>query len=122
MDSTEPTEKSSTLSLPEARQLWVDCEERKIAPRLALKEIGKTQRPATKVIRSHMEETQLMNFDCGNGWAVTRDEVEKVTFSEDICTPYMDPQELERLKKEQIKVRSAFKTLPPSAKRARSDE
>jgi hypothetical protein len=115
----EDSEDTRVLSIEEYKQQWVACEEKKIEPRQVLKQIGKTQRPATKAIRLFMDEHQLTSLDCGGGWFITCEEVEKVSFSEDICSSYMEPVALERLKKEQVKRRSTFKTLPPPAKNQR---
>ena len=119
--SSNDADDSPILSIDEYKQLWVECEEKKLEPRLALKLIGKTQGPARKAIRLYMEEHQITNLDCGSGWFMTLEETEKVTFSEDICGPYMEPAELARLKQEQKKRCSRFKILPPP-KRQRTGE
>ena len=102
-----------TVSIEEHKRNWVDCEEQKIEPRLVLKDIAKTQRSATKAIREYMNENHITNMNCGNDWFITCEEVQKVSYSEDICGPYMTPIELERLKREQTTCRNSFKTLPP---------
>jgi hypothetical protein len=108
------------MSIEEYKALWIQCEEEKMGPRQAMKQIAKTQRPATKFIREYMVENHLTDFDCGSGWAITCEEVEKVGFSEDICSPYMATDELARLKREQTKQRQTYKTIPPT-KRQRTD-
>jgi hypothetical protein len=121
IDNTIPVDDSSVLSIDDYKQLWVECEEKKNEPRLALKLIGKTQGPARKAIRLHMEENQITNLDCGSGWCMTLEETEKVSFSEDICGPYMEPAQMERLKQEQKKRCSVFKTLAPPKKQRTDD-
>ena len=121
IDSTNPDDESSVLSIDEYKELWVRCEEDKREPRLALKLIGKTQGPARKAIRLYMEENQIANLDCGSGWCMTLEEKEKVSFSEDICGPYMEPAELARLKQEQKKRCAVFKTLAPTKKQCTDD-
>jgi uncharacterized ferredoxin-like protein len=101
------------ITIEEHKQLWVECEEKKIEPRLVLKDIAKTQRPATKAIREYMKENQITNLNCGNDWFITCEEVQKVSYSEDICGPYMTPDELDRLKRDNLNVKNSFKTLPP---------
>jgi uncharacterized ferredoxin-like protein len=101
------------VSIEEHKQIWVECEEKKIEPRLVLKDIAKTQRSATKAIREYMNENHITNMNCGNDWFITCEEVQKVSYSEDICGPYMTQIELERLKRDNTTLRNAFKTLPP---------
>ena len=108
------------MSIEEHKSAWVSCEEEKTIPRQSLKDIGKRQRPSTKAMKEFMEHNDLESLDCGSGWVMTCEEVEKVTFSEDVCSSYMAVGELERLKKEQTKCRAIFKTLPPP-KRQRSE-
>jgi uncharacterized ferredoxin-like protein len=101
------------VTIEEHKQIWVECEEKKIEPRIVLKDIAKTQRSSTKAIREYMKENQITNLDCGNNWFITCEEVQKVSYSEDTCGPYMTAIELERLKREQTICRDSFKTLPP---------
>ena len=101
------------ITIEEHKQLWVECEEKKVEPRLVLKALAKTQRPATKAIREYMKENQITNLNCGNDWFITCEEVQKVSYSEDICGPYMTADELDRLKRDNINVTNSFKTLPP---------
>lgn len=110
----------SQPSIDEYKQLWVTCEEQKLEPRLALKQISKTQCPATKAIRAFMEENNITSLECGSGWVLTCEDVERVAYSEDVCRPYMDAGELARMKREQTKRSSSFKTRPPP-KRQRLD-
>jgi hypothetical protein len=121
IDNTITEDGSSVLSIEDYKQLWVECEENKTEPRLALKLIGKTQGPARKAIRLYMEENQITNLDCGSGWFMTLEETEKVSFSEDICGPYMEPAQMARLKQEQKKRCSVFKTLAPPKKQRTDD-
>jgi len=101
------------LSIEEYKQLWVKCEEQKLEPKTLLKHIGKEQRPATKAIRTFMEENSIASLECGSGWVLTYEDVERVVFSEDVCSPYMDAVELARMKREQTKRSASFKTRPP---------
>jgi hypothetical protein len=109
-------EDSTILSIDDHKLTWVRCEQEKLEPRLALSRIGKEQGPARKAIRLYMEENQITKFDCGSGWYLTLEETEKVTFSEDVCGPYMQPTELARLKQEQRKRCASFKTVAPPKK------
>jgi hypothetical protein len=104
------------LSIDDHKMTWITCEESKVAPKTQLKEIGKKQRASTKALRIFMEENELDRLDCGAGWFMTHESVEKVTFSEDVCGSYMDATVLERLKQEQKKRKSSFKTVPPAKK------
>jgi hypothetical protein len=108
------------MSIDDHKLLWMTCEESKAAPRTQLKEIAKKQRGATKALRTYMEDNELDRLDCGGGWFMTYESVEKVTYTEDVCGPYMDALALERLKQEQKKRKSTFKTIPP-AKRPRDE-
>ena len=121
MTTIAADEEGSELSIDDYKSLWVDCEEKKMEPRLVLKSIAKEQRAATKALRSYMEENLLTSLDCGQGWHITCEETEKITFSEDICSPYMEPVELARLKREQTKRKSSFKILPPPKKPRTTD-
>ena len=103
----------SPTSIEEHKVLWMTCEESKSVPRTKLKEIAKKQRISTKALRSHMENEELDRLDCGGGWFMTHESVDKVTFTEDVCGPYMDAHALERLKQEQTKRKSMFKTVAP---------
>jgi hypothetical protein len=113
-------ESKAVMSIEDHKAAWVACEEEKDVPRQSLKEIGKRQRPSTKAMKEYMESNGLESLECGSGWTMTCEEVEKVTFSEDVCSSYMATEELDRLKKEQTKCRAVFKTLPPT-KRPRVD-
>jgi hypothetical protein len=120
MLSNDDTDQTTLMSIEEHKRIWVECEEEKLQPRLVLKHIGKKQRASTKFIREYMEENHIARFECGMGWIQTCEEVEKVTFSEDVCSSYMEAETLERLKKEQTTRRPSFKTLPPP-KRQRTE-
>jgi hypothetical protein len=112
---------ASPTSIEDHKLVWMTCEESKSVPRTKLKEIAKKQRTSTKALRAHMEDEELDRLDCGGGWFMTHESVEKVTFTEDVCGPYMDAHTLERLKQEQKKRKSMFKTIPP-AKRPREND
>jgi hypothetical protein len=118
--SSEQCGEEPTVSISEHKLVWMTCEEAKVAPRTQLKEIAKKQRNATKALKALMEEKELDHLDCGGGWSMTYESVEKVTYNEDVCGPYMDAPTLERLKQEQKKRKTTFKTIPP-AKRQRDE-
>lgn len=109
----ESTTVAAVLSIEEYKHLWVTCEEEKTEPRKILAAIGKKQRPATKAIRAYMEENEIQKLDCCSGWHMTCEEVEKVSFGEEVCSKYMRPDELALLKRENMKRKKSFKTLPP---------
>jgi hypothetical protein len=109
-----------TPSIDDHKITWITCEESKLVPKTQLKEIAKKQRASTKALRIFMEENEIERLDCGAGWFLTYESVEKVTFTEDVCGSYMDAGVLERLKQEQKKRKSSFKTIPP-AKKSRSE-
>ena len=111
-DIVEDTPKT----IDDHKTIWITYEESKVAPRSQLKEIAKKQRPSTKALQTHMEDNELDRLDCGGGWFMTYESVEKVTFNEDVCGPYMEAKALERLKQEQKKRKSTFKTVPPTKK------
>jgi hypothetical protein len=115
-DQDQEAGKDTPLTLTDHKMLWVTCEESKVAPRTQLKEISKKQRPSTKALQKYMEEQEIDRLDCGGGWFMTYESVEKVTFNEDVCGTYMDAVQLERLKTEQKKRKCTFKTIPPAKK------
>tara|TARA_B110000046_G_scaffold132954_1_gene139348 strand:- start:2423 stop:2764 length:342 start_codon:yes stop_codon:yes gene_type:complete len=112
----------SDLSIEEHKQKWVECEEQKSSPRQRLRMISKEQKDHTKAIRAFMEASELSELDCGNGWSIVWQEKENVAFSEDVVVPYMDTASLERLKREQKKRKSVFKTVPPAKRVAEKKE
>jgi hypothetical protein len=101
-------------TIDEHKALWVDCEQSKEGPRKVLKDISKKQRPSTKALQTYMEEASVDRMDCGGGWFMTHESVEKVTYSEDVCGSYMAPADMERLKREQGQQKSSFKIVRPT--------
>ena len=112
----------SDISIDEHKQKWVECEEQKASPRQKLRKIAKEQKDHTKAIRMFMEANELSKIECGDGWSMTLEEKDQVVFSEDVVVPYMEPSSLERLKREQKKRKSTFKTVrPPKQPRSSPD-
>jgi hypothetical protein len=102
------------MSISEHKIAWMTCEERKAAPKQELKEISKKQRASTKALRVYMEENELDSLDCGGGWSMTHESIEKVgPITADMCESYMDTSSLNRLKEENKKRKSTFKIVPP---------
>ena len=121
-DTEETTGTEIPLTLDDHKLLWIAYEGAKLVPRTQLKEITKKQRPSTKVLQTSMEENGTERMHLGDGWYMTHTNVETVTYNEDVCTSYLTPDVLERLKKENTKRKNTFKTIPPTKKARASDE
>ena len=100
--------------IEELKIKWVELEEKKYEPKKVLRDIAKEQRPITKSIREYMVENDLDRLDCGSGWSMTIGEVEHVPFCEDVCSSYMEPEDLSRMKSEQKKRKCVFKIVRPT--------
>ena len=112
----------NTPSIEEYMHSWVTYEGQKTEYKDILKTIGKSQMPATKAIRSYMEDNNIVKLDCGSGWFMTCKAAEKVSFGEDVCSQYMQPEELALLKRENTKRKVSYKIVHPKKRKKSQGE
>ena len=111
-----------SLELAEHKALWCKYEHDKQDPKKALAALNKNQRMYTKAIQDYMTEQNLESLECGEGLVVTLTAAERITFNEDVCSQYMVPAELARLKCANTRQTVQFRVIQPKHKKKRARE
>lgn len=101
-------------NLEEHKMNWVECELKKGPLKDQLKQLNKEQRVSLKILKEYMTSNDIPELDCGDGFSISYEPVEKVHYSEKVCGKYMNEDQLRLLKKENTKRSNRFKVSVPN--------
>ena len=96
-------------TIDEHKQLWRECQEAVVELQRQVRALRKRQQTSTKALQAHMTDTGLASLDCGGGWTLACDEVERVTYTEEACSPYVTPEDLETIRRSCTRSRKRFR-------------